>query len=95
MKLITLLLLTSCAEYQPRTYQQLTTYRIKGVKCSSNAYYSYQYDKCIALEMPEKPIEVIKPIKTVEHIRKAVKRLKTPNCGYILNKINQCSTEVR
>jgi len=46
MKYLLLLLLVSCAQYEPKTYVQTTRYHVIGVKCAPGYYYSYDTKHC-------------------------------------------------
>lgn len=47
--LIICLLLSSCAQYAPKSYIKTIRYRELGIQCAQSYYFSYEYGKCVYL----------------------------------------------
>lgn len=108
MKYLTLLLLVSCAQYEPRTYIQTTRYRVVGVKCAQGYYYSYEYSACVKenyVGAADNPSGVSidttssykkmdgKKLKINRVIKQKVNKPKNAvNCDFVLSNINKCMT---
>ena len=90
--LITLIILStlaSCITQQPsvKEYSVTKHYRVIGTKCSSNAYYSHELNKCVRSELvaermepsgsriPENDLPVV---GTIQRKQSATKRKATP-----------------
>lgn len=109
--LITLIILStlaSCITQQPsvKEYSVTKHYRIIGTKCSSNAYYSHELNKCVRAERvdalasqernPGNDLPVVDTISkkqaaTKRKPAKIIRTYKKLDCAYILNNINKCT----
>ena len=100
MKLITLLLLTSCGTNNLRTWHETKEYTEVGVRCAQDYYYSFKYGRCIysplPKDVPESKSTAFLPVLDVKMIKNKArhgKRLKTAkfDCSKLYAKLNQCS----
>ena len=96
MKLITLLLLTSCGTNSLRTWHKTTEYTEIGVKCAQEYYYSFKYGKCV-VDHSFKPLPQAKneaklglEIKTNAKNKPRTKTAKY-DCSKLYTKLNKCS----
>lgn len=95
MKLITLLLLTSCAGNNLRTWHETKEYTEVGVKCAQEYYYSFKSGHCIYIPSPEARKAPFLAVSTQRQVNvpKKIKRLKTAkfDCSQLYTKLNKCS----